>query len=131
MTPAALDLAIETQRLEIELALSEARRHAALIISTNYPNTPGLGSNGEYRQERDGLSASQECHILHKKDRLPVAFGPSVKTGYEPDEDSRQVPSPTQFIAGPSLPEESAKEAKTRRASESVNPNCKSLEHYL
>jgi hypothetical protein len=66
-------------------------------------NTPGLGSNGKDRQERDGLFASLECQsgggilrrIQHKKDRLPVGFSPSVKTGYETAEDNRQVPSPT------------------------------------
>lgn len=57
----------------------------------------GLGSNGECRQEREGLSASLECHIQHQKDRLPVPFGASVKTGYGTAEANRQVPSPTHF----------------------------------
>lgn len=72
----------------------------------NPQTKPGLGSNGEDRRVRDGLSASQECQrlgdgpdrILHKKDRLPVAFRPSVKTGYGTAEDSRQVPSPIAFL---------------------------------
>lgn len=63
------------------------------------PKKKGLGSNGKGRQERDGLSSTQERHILHQKGRFPVRFSAIVKTGYESAEDSRQVPSPMPFPA--------------------------------
>lgn len=64
---------------------------------SNYPIRTGCVSNGKERRERDGLSASMECHIHHQKGRLPVGFGPSVKTGYESAEEYRPVTRPTDF----------------------------------
>lgn len=64
---------------------------------TLYANPSGVHQQRQSATGTKCVTARLESHIQHQKGRFPVGFSPSVKTGYEPVEDSRPVVHPILF----------------------------------